>query len=76
MLLLLATIFTLAPALRNLRLDALSRAELSPIQAATLVAEGKLSQVEADRLSGRSDLAGALPGEGRPVGPRNGSASP
>jgi MFS family permease len=57
MLLVLATMFVLSPALRNLRLEALRRAELSPVQAAALVAEGKISQAEADRLSGRSETA-------------------
>ena len=38
--------------LRQLRLDAIAHAELSPAQAAVLVAEGKISQEEADRLTG------------------------
>ena len=31
----------------------LAQAELSPVQAATLVAEGKITRAEADRLTGR-----------------------
>jgi hypothetical protein len=49
---LLLLVFGLVKPLRNLRLDALEHAELSPVQAAAMVAEGKLSQEEADRLSG------------------------
>ncbi len=54
MLALLVAIFTFAPRLRGLRMDVLDRAELSPAQAATLVAAGKLTQQEADRLAGVS----------------------
>jgi MFS family permease len=50
----LLTMFWLSPRLRGLRLDALARAEMSPAQAAALVAEGKISQDEADRLAGAS----------------------
>ncbi len=48
----LVAMFWLSPRLRNLRLDALTRADLSPAQAAALVAEGKITQAEADRLVG------------------------
>ena len=54
--------FLLVPRFRNLRLDAMERAELSPVQAAMLVAEGKLSREEADRLTGRTRLAPLPPG--------------
>jgi MFS family permease len=47
----LLLLFTFVGPLRNLRMGALARTELSPVQAAALVAEGKLSQSEADRLS-------------------------
>ena len=50
---LLAVVFLAAPRFRNLRIDTLAQAELSPVQAATLVAEGKITQEEADRLTGR-----------------------
>jgi hypothetical protein len=53
MLSLLLLLFWRSPELRRLRLDALHRSELSPAQAARLVSEGKLSQAEADRLSGQ-----------------------
>ncbi len=49
--------FVAVPRFRNLRLDAMQRAELSPVRAAMLVAEGKLSKAEADRLTGRTRLA-------------------
>ena len=48
--------FVAVPRFRNLRLDAMQRAELSPVRAAMLVAEGKLSKAEADRLTGRTRL--------------------
>jgi hypothetical protein len=47
----LLVLFGLVRPLRQLKLDALVRTELSPVQAAALVAEGKLSQEDADRLS-------------------------
>ena len=49
----LAVVFVAVPRFRNLRIDVLAQAELSPVQAATMVAEGKLSRAEADRLTGR-----------------------
>jgi MFS family permease len=54
MLLALLAFFALSPRLRNLRLEALAHAELSPSQAAALVAEGKLSPEDAERLTGRA----------------------
>ncbi len=54
---LLVVLFWRARELWDLRLDALRRSELSPAQAAQLVADGKLSQVEADRLAGREDAS-------------------
>ena len=50
---LLAVVFVAVPRFRNLRVDVLAQAELSPVQAATMVAEGKISRAEADRLTGR-----------------------
>ncbi len=41
--------------LRNLRIEAGRRAELSAVQAAVLVAQGKLTQEEADRLTGETE---------------------
>jgi MFS transporter, DHA1 family, staphyloferrin A biosynthesis exporter len=48
-------IWTLSARLRNLRLDRLRQAQLSNVQAAVLVAEGKLTQEDADRLTGETD---------------------
>ncbi len=53
LLVVLAIAFVAVPRFRNLRIDVLPQAELSPVRAATLVAEGKISQAEADRLTGR-----------------------
>lgn len=64
LMLILLLLFALVKPLRALRMDALERTELSPAQAAALVAEGKLSQEEADRLSGgrgRRTGTGAMP---------------
>jgi MFS family permease len=47
----LLLLYGLVPPLRNLRVDALARTELSPVQAAALVAEGKITQDDADRMS-------------------------
>ena len=51
----LLALYGLVRPLRQLRLGALAATELSAVQAATLVAEGKISAEEADRLS-RSEL--------------------
>ncbi len=53
----LVALFACSRQLRTLRLDALSHADLSPVRAAELVAEGKLTQEEADRLSGNDGQA-------------------
>ncbi len=53
LLVVLAVVFVAVPRFRNLRVDVLAQAELSPVQAATMVAEGKISRAEADRLTGR-----------------------
>ena len=45
--------FALSSRLRHLSVDALAHAELSPAQAAALVAQGKISQDDAERLTGR-----------------------
>ena len=50
--------------LRTLRLNQLAHVEYSPAQAAKLVAEGKISQVEADRLTGETDRVGGAPAAG------------
>ncbi|MPZ98969.1 MAG: MFS transporter [Dehalococcoidia bacterium] len=49
----LFTTFAVSRRLRELRVDAMAGVELSPVQAAMLVAEGKITQEEADRMSGR-----------------------
>jgi MFS family permease len=51
----LLALYALVRPLRELRLDALARTELSAVQAAALVAEGKITAEEADRLS-RTEL--------------------
>jgi len=56
--------FGISKRLRQLEFSNLDRAELSPAQAATLVAEGKITQEEADRRSGRSSGPGAAPATG------------
>jgi MFS family permease len=50
--------------LRNLRVMALGRAELSPVRAAEMVAQGKLTQEEADRMTGQVRNRGASPAGG------------
>jgi len=45
--------FALSSRLRHLRVEALAHAELSPVQAAALVADGKISREDAERLTGR-----------------------
>ena len=69
MLVSLVLFFALSSRLRNLSVAALAYAELSPAQAAELVAEGKITQTDADRLTGRaaSGLA-AVPGAVPPAG--------
>ena len=56
-------VFSWSRLLRGLRLDPLGAAALSPVQAAKLVAEGKISQAEADRLTHETE------GEPAPVRP-------
>ena len=46
--------FGLSKRLRRFEFTNLAHAEMSPAQAATLVAEGKISREEADRLTGRA----------------------
>jgi hypothetical protein len=50
-----------SPRLRNLNVAALGRAELSPVRAAELVAQGKLTQDEADRMTGQVRNRGTSP---------------
>ena len=45
--------FLTVPAFRKLRLEAMEEAQLSPVQAAGMVARGEISQAEADRLTGK-----------------------
>lgn len=52
----LAGMFFLTSKLRTLRMERAAMAELSPVQAARLVAEGKLTREEAARLSGAEVL--------------------
>ena len=62
---LLTLVFIFVAPIRKLRLDALERAELSPAQAAALVAEGKLTQEDADRLTGmKRSTPGRAPAAG------------
>jgi len=56
MLALLFLLFGAAGALRNLRLEGAAHADLSPAEAARLVAEGSLSELEADHLSGQQSV--------------------
>lgn len=55
MLLTVIMLWTISSRLRNLRIDQRKRAELSLVQAAVLVAEGKITQEEADRMTGQAD---------------------
>ena len=55
MLLLLGAIFWLFPSLRQLRLEAPKSVRLSPVQAAEMVADGRLSEAEAAKLTGTGD---------------------
>ena len=59
----LVTLFTLSSHLRELRLEPLAHAVLSPVRAAELVATGELTQAQADQLSGRAEEA-VLPAGG------------
>ncbi|MSQ30947.1 MAG: MFS transporter [Dehalococcoidia bacterium] len=52
-----AIVFAISPQLRGLRVTPHRRAELSPAQAAALVAEGRISREQADRLSGLDSQA-------------------
>ena len=54
-----ALFFLVSKQLRRLNIAQLAEAELSPAQAAELVAQGKLTQAEADRRSGRDKSPGA-----------------
>ena len=65
----LAVAFVAVPRFRNLRIDVLAEAELSPVQAATLLAEGKITRAEADRLTGRMRRTPLPEGVGRKRSP-------
>ena len=65
----LAVAFVAVPRFRNLRIDVLATAELSPVQAATLLAEGKITRAEADRLTGRMRRTPLPEGVGRKRSP-------
>jgi MFS family permease len=52
----IAVLFTRSARLRNLRLDELERVDMSPVQAAALVAEGRLTEDEARRITGARAL--------------------
>lgn len=52
-----ATLFARSKTLRNLRLDALEKVELSPVQAAAMVADGRITEEEARRRTGATKLA-------------------
>jgi MFS family permease len=68
LLVVLFVMWGMSPRLRNLRLEALGPAAMSPVRAAELVAQGKMSQEEADRLTGetarRARSGGAAAGGG------------
>lgn len=53
MLIALGALFAGVPRLRRLRLEAPAAVELSPTQAAALVAAGTITTEEADRMTGR-----------------------
>jgi hypothetical protein len=55
------TLFALSAKLRDLRLDALEQMDLSPVQAAVLVAQGRISEEEAKRLSGARSMDAETP---------------
>jgi len=57
-LVLVILVFAFSPRLRELRLSQFAEAELSPAQAARLVADGKITREEAARLTGRTPAAG------------------
>lgn len=67
-------IFGLSARLRRFEFSSLERAELSPAQAARLVAEGKISQEEADRRSGRAAHPGEVAARARTGGGRGQAA--
>ena len=48
--------FTFSERLRNLRMDELERVDMSPVQAAAMVAEGRLTEDEARRITGARSL--------------------
>jgi len=54
---LVVLLFGLFKPLRDLRMEALSRSELSPAQGAAMVADGRLTREEADQLVGTSRQA-------------------
>ena len=66
MLMCLLLFFALNSRLRDLNVVPLAYAELSPARAAALVAEGKITQTDAQRLTGRAPRAGpaTIPGSG------------
>jgi MFS family permease len=51
----LTLMFAFSTRLRNLRMAPMGRTELSPVQAAALVAQGKLTQEEADEMTGEAE---------------------
>ena len=59
-------LFAALKPLRDLRMDPLAHADLSRSRAAELVAEGKLTQEDADRLSGVEARGDAMPAASRP----------
>jgi MFS family permease len=69
LLVVLGLIFGLSSPLRGLRQEALEQASMSPAQAAALVAEGRLSQEEADRLTGRRHFGDEPSRDGASVRP-------
>ena len=72
MIVLLLAAFGLSPGLRNLRIVAHTRAELSPAQAAKLVAEGKISEERGRELTlvDQAPPVGSAASEPHPSAPR------
>ncbi|MDZ7729638.1 MAG: MFS transporter [Dehalococcoidia bacterium] len=55
MLVVLFGMYAISERLRSLRFEAAKESQLSPVQAAALVAQGKMTQEEADELTGEAD---------------------
>src|SRR5690606_8893235 len=56
LLVVIGIMFTVSKTMRTLRMEAMEEAAMSKVQAARLIAEGKLTQEEADRLTGAAPI--------------------